>query len=107
MHLTHGRDRRHDWNGRLTTTGHHIDILRRQIVFTIDHRDHIRTDRRRGQINHDLTGISHDGIMMFMRACRGGIKHNADILPFRQFLQSLNAFMCSSKTQFLSPGKAV
>src|SRR3546814_4661349 len=46
--------RRDDRDRRLPAASHHIDVRRIEVRVAVHRRDRIRTDRRRGQVDHAL-----------------------------------------------------
>ena len=52
VHLRHARDRRHHRDGGLAAAGDHVDVGRVEVRFAVDHRDAVRTDGRRREVDH-------------------------------------------------------
>ena len=75
------RHRRDHGDRRLSAARHHVDVGCIQMPRAVDHRNAVRTDRRRRQVDHADAGPdrAQERIVVRVGRCRRRIEHDVDV----------------------------
>ena len=107
MYRGNTRNRRNNRYRRLSAAGHHVDVSDPAVERRIDRRHEERTNRSRGQIDHQLAILLQSGVMFLMGIGRGRVEGDAYLRinghlaqPFYPFMGRGNATLTSHRKPF-------
>ena len=109
VHLGDATDCGDHRNRGLAAAGDHVDIGCVEVIFTVDNRDTVGTDRCRGQVNHADAGLdrTQEGVVPDVGTGAGGVEDDIDIGELGQAGQALDALVRGGDAHARGAGQTI
>ena len=106
-HDAHLSNRGDDGHGRLSATGHHVEVRGVEVVIEVDYRHAVGPDGGRGQVEDAHSGVLEFGPVRPVCACGGGIEDELDIAEVRHRKQTVDSLGRDRNPHPLGSGEPV